>query len=275
MPGEEAVIKLNLKNESAGPVIITQFPPKVSIVLPGTGMALPGDVRVIRPGTDMVLPGLDGVVVHTFPAGIGQKELAAGENVTCSLTWDQKDNTGKQVAPGWYFVENELKLKNTAEPPMEWGTGGRERLLLVQYPQGAMEKVIEMEQSQTVAGQSFRINDQVFPVDIILTLKRVELSQERSSFFLLLTVPNNTIPGGYAGPPLRTIRLDAQYIVDGVVKQTWAGNRQATASDVEIRYGYNRSYLDPVPSDAKSLSFVITCIGDQVGRWEFTVPLAP
>jgi hypothetical protein len=40
-----------------------------------------------------------------------------------------------------------------------------------------------------------------------------------------------------------------------------------------LRWGYDLARLDPVPSDARKLTFTITRLGDWEGPWEFHVPL--
>lgn len=253
MPGEEVEIEVRLTNESVEPVTVTQMPPKLSLVLPG-------------PAEDAVK------VVRTFNAGTEERELAVGETVTYKLTWNQKDEVEQQAPPGWYFGDFEYAVRKETPPTHEWRSGGRDRLFLIQYPQGAMEKVIELNQSQTITGLPFDVDGEVKPIDIVFTLKRVELSQERASFFILVTSPNNPLPD-YDNHQWRSSRMDAQYVIDGVVKDARPDNRQFTDDGIEIRCGYNNSYLDPVSSDAKELTFIITRFGDWEGPWEFTVPL--
>ena len=253
MSGDEVEIEVRLTNESMEPVTVTQVPPKLSLVLP-------------EPGEDNVK------VVRTFNAGTKERELAVGETITYKFTWDQKDEAEKQAPPGWYFGDFEYAVRKETPPAQDWKSGGRDRLFLIQYPQGAMEKIIDLNQSQTITGLPFDVDGEVKPVDIVFTLKRVELSQERASFLLLVTSPNNPFPN-YDDHNWRSMRMVAQYMIDGVVKDARASNRQFSDDGIEIRCGYNDSYLDPVPSDAKELTFIITRFGDWEGPWEFKVPL--
>jgi hypothetical protein len=253
MPGEEIEIEVRLTNESVEPVTVTQVPPKVSLVLP-------------EPSEDNVK------LVRTFGAGTEERELAVDEAVTYKLTWDQKNEGGQQAPPGWYFGDFEYAVRKETPPAHEWRSGGRDRLFLVQYPQGAMEMVTELNQTQTTTGLPFDVDGEIEPVDIVFTLKRVELNQERASFLILVTSPNNPLPD-YDNHNWRSMRMEAQYVIDGVVKDARPHNRQFTDDGIEIRCGYGNSYLDPVPSDARELKFIITRFGDWEGPWEFKVPL--
>jgi len=254
MPGEEIELELILGNESIEPVFIGSLPPSLSILVPGA-----------EPESEKV--------VYTFPAGTDEVELGVDEKMTYGkLTWDQKDEAGKQVPPGWYFYKIEYTVRKESPPPMDWGAGSQNRAFLIQYPQGAMEKLIELDQSRTVTNLPFETDDGIESVDVVFTLKHVELSEERSSFFILVTSPNNPLPD-YDNHNWRTIRMDAQYVTDGVVKDARPHNRKFTDDGIEIRCGYSGSYLDPVPSDAKELKFVITRFGDWEGPWEFCIPL--
>ena len=253
MSGEVVEIEIRLTNESVEPVTVTQMPPKVSFVLPG-------------PGEDIVK------VVRTFNAGTEERELAVGETVNYKLTWDQKDEAGQQAPPGWYFGDFEYAVRIETPPAQDVRSGGRNRLFLIQYPQGAMEMVTELNQTQTATGLPFDVDGEVKQIDIVFTLKHVELSQERASFFVLVTSPNNPLPD-YDNHNWRSMRMEARYVIDGVVKDARPHNRKFTDDGIEIRCGYNGSYLDPVPSDAKELVFIVTRFGEWEGPWEFKIPL--
>lgn len=255
MPGDEVEIEVRLTNESVEPVTITEMPPKVSIVLP-------------EPGEDNVK------VIYTFNAGDEERELAVGETVTYKLTWDQKDEAGQQAPPGWYFGDFEYAVRKETPPAQDWRSGGRNRLFLIQYPQGAMEKVIDLNLSQTAAGLPLEVDNEIIPVDVVLTLKRVELTQEGVSFFVLLTSPNNPLPS-YDEVWWR-LALDehAEYIFDGTIKDARGANTKYTEDGIELRWGHEGSYRDPISSDTKELTFIITRLGDDwEGPWEFKIPL--
>ncbi len=252
VPGETIEVVLKLKNNSPEPVAVT-LPPKVSLVVPG-------------PEPD------SGTVVHTFPAGTQEQRLAVGETVTYKLTWDQKDEKGNPASPGWYFVDYMLPIRKESPPVMDWGQGGRSRLFLIQYPQGAMQKTIELNQSQTITGVPLNVGSINMPVNLVMTLKRVELTEKGASFFVLASSSNNPV-SGYNNSEWAGHWATAQYVVDGIVKDARVSNTIFSDSGIELRWGYNESYLDPVPADAKELTFRITRLGDWQGPWEFKVQL--
>jgi hypothetical protein len=263
MPGEEIEIEVRLTNQSTGPVVIEQFPPKVSITQPDNT-----DMEELRPGEEL------GKAVHTFPAGTEQRELGVDETINFKLTWDQMDEGGHQVPPGWYHQQNELRLRTVEEPVNSWITGGGQRIFLIQYPQGAMEKIIEPNLSQNVTGLPLEVDNEVMLVDIVITLKRVELTQEGVGFFVLLTSPDYPLPGDE--DVWWRIALDehAEYIFDGTVKDARGANTRYEDEGIELRWGHEGNYRDPIPSDTEELTFIINRLGDNwEGPWEFRVPI--
>ncbi len=255
MPGDEVEIEVRLTNESVEPVIIAQMPPKVSIAL-------------LEPGEDNVK------VIYTFNAGDEERELAVSETAIYTLTWDQRDEKGNQSSPGWYFGEFEYTVRQETPPENEWRTGGRNRLFLIQYLQGAMERVIDLNQSQTATGLPLKIDNELKLVDIVVTLKQVVLTQEGVSFFVLLTSPAYPLPGDEDVWWRMALDEHAEYVFDGTVKDARGANTRYTEDGIELRWGREGSYRDPIPSDTKELTFIITRLGDDwEGPWEFKIPL--
>lgn len=252
MPGEKIYLELILTNNSTEPVIVT-VPPKVSIYVP-------------------TAESETGTVVHIFPAGAEQKQMAVAEIVKYNLTWDQKDESGKQVAPGWYFVEEMLHMQNPEEPEMEWESGGTASLFLIQYPQGAVQKTIELNQSQTINGFPLEVNGNIRWVHLVLTLNSVVLTEMGASFYATTVSPDNPV-AGYAGPEWLTGSVDARYVIDDVAKYPRAPNMRWSDTEIELIWGGPRNYLDPVPRDARQLSFIITSFGNWKGYLEFPIPL--
>jgi hypothetical protein len=131
-----------------------------------------------------------------------------------------------------------------------------------------MEKNIEVNQSQTVSG-------------ITITLERVELSAMGARFYAF------TIPPGYSPPkqplppilplphppPPEMVAVHAEYTVDGVTKDAGYSGIGAHGNGIRLTWGSDVAHLDPIPSDAKELTFVITRLGDREDPWEFHVPL--
>jgi len=252
MPGDEVEIEVRLTNKSVEPVTITDMPPKLSMVLP-------------EPGEDNVK------VIYTFNAGDEERELAVGETAIYTLTWDQRDENGNQSPPSWYFGEFEYTVRT---PPEIVKGGGRERLFLIQYPQGAMEKIIDLNQSQTATGLPLEVENEIIPIDFVMTLKRVELTQEGVGFFVLLTSPEYPLPGEEDVWWRLALDEHAEYVFDGTIKDARGANTRYTDDGIELRWGREGSYRDPVPADAGELTFIITRLGDDwEGPWEFKIPL--
>ncbi|MDP2730856.1 MAG: hypothetical protein Q8O55_10300 [Dehalococcoidales bacterium] len=272
MPGEQVQMTLTLTNASQGeaePVIVSPLPPEISLVIPNSRS---DDTGNLEAGTREYYERITGSeIVKTLAPGTDERKLVVGEKLSYDLTWDQKDEEGNQVAPGWYFYESIINVRIESSND-SFGTGGRDRAFLIQYPQGAMEKTLELDQSVTASNLPLDVDGEVKPVDIVFTLKRVELSQERTSFFMVVTSPDDPL-SNYERDNWTNTRTEARYEVDSVIKGLPGGNRQFTDEGIEMRFGYGESYLDPIPSDARELTFVITQFGDWRGTWEFKVPL--
>jgi|GEM_PF-514902 len=243
LPGEEVKVEFRFSNASSEPITVAPFSPGIEIV---------------RPRTDE-----DGVV-RSFAEGSGQLDISPVETVEYTLVWDQKDDNGKQVVPGWYYVDVKGITVTKATAPTRTGMSfGSIARLLIQFPQGAMEKIIEVNQSQTVS-------------DLTITLERVELSATGATFYAF-TIPPDYSPPRTEGPPLPPpmVPVHAQYTVDGVTNDAGYSSVGAQGSGIRLIWGHHEAGLDPVPSDARELTFTITSFGDRSGPWEFSIPLEP
>ncbi len=217
--GEEVEIKLSFRNRSTEPVAINPFPPVLEITQAKTK-----------------------ALVRSVPPGTGAIALNPKETASYTATWDEKDNSGKQVAPGWYY----FSVKGI------WGNINK---VLIQYPQGAMEKTIVLDRSRTVGG-------------LTVTLKQAMLTGMNAKFTAFV------IPPAYnpAKPPL-TLEALGNYVVDGVTKEAGLASVAPSDSGLTLTWGYEEAPLDPVPSDAKELTFRVIKLGDWQGPWEFKVQL--
>jgi hypothetical protein len=81
-PGDKVVINLKLKNNGSQPVVLTQFPPILSLMSAGNP-------------------------VFSFIAGQNGRILAPGESVSFNEVWSQNDAHGNQVSLGRYYLELE------------------------------------------------------------------------------------------------------------------------------------------------------------------------
>jgi hypothetical protein len=233
LPGEEAEIEFKFKNVSSERITVTPFPPRIQVMRP-------------RPHE----------VVRFFSAGSAELNLLPGETVRYTLVWNQQDDNGQQVTPGWYYVDIEGITVTKATAPtmrseMSFGTITK---VLILYPQGAMERTIEVNQPQTVNG-------------ITVILKRVELSLEGAKFYAFTTM--RLSEEGIQPPLPKMIPIHAQYTVDGVTKDAGLAGERLLDQGTELIW----DNLDPVPSDARELTFTITKFGDWESPWEFEIPL--
>jgi hypothetical protein len=273
MPGEQIQMELTLTNASYGqvePVFVSPLPPAISLVTSGltSSRDMPPDMGLI--------PGLaSGPVVKFFPAGTDERKLAVGENINYKLTWDQKMESGAQAPSGWYFYEMKFSIRRESSPTVDSTTGGRTKAFLIQYPQGAMQKTIELNQIKTITGMPYITENGTRLVDLVINLKEVVLDEKGASFYAVVTSPGTQFsrknqPQWASGSNM------AQFIVDGAVNSARAANMQFSDNGVELHWGAwgnDPNYLDPVPADAKSLSFIITELFGQQGNWEFKILL--
>jgi hypothetical protein len=253
LPGDEVEIQFEFKNVSTEPITVTPFPPLIGITPPVT---VHWKEQIIR----------------SFPTGSEELHLQPGEIAVYTLIWDQKDNSGQQVAPGYYGVNADIKAQVVEADGSKsaYGTSGRVTKLLIQFPQGAMEKNIEANQAQTVTGLPFTWKREELSIDLTITLERAELTADGAKFSAFATSPNSPSAGydhpQWSGP------VWAQYTVDGVIKDAGLAGMRYLDDGIQLCWGDDTG-LDPLPSDAKELTFTITEFGDWEGPWEFRIPL--
>jgi hypothetical protein len=235
-PGGKTEIELLFQNISSESLTVAPFPPAIQVVHSRTGE-----------------------LVRSFPEGDERLELAPAEWLSYTLVWDQEDNNGEPVAPGWYSVTaGDVTLYQVTEP-----TEVHQSLfltyLLIQFPQGAMERVIEP--NQTLPAN-----------DLSITLERVELSAERVVFIAFFTPADYSLPEESQGQkPEWVVPTSAQYTVNGVIRDAGYAEVQYLDEGIRLIWGQYQPYLDPLPSDAWDLVFIVG--NDWPMPWEFTVPL--
>jgi len=189
------------------------------------------------------------------------------EKIITDFIWDQKDTNGEQVPPGWY----DITWKPPDSPrPIDGKIGlGSSAMVLIQHPQGAMEKTIEVNESRTVN-------------DITVTLERVELTSREMKVYAFVTQPDYppTVQSSPFWNAATEYRIDGgapvilphpmmDYMENGT-RFIWGGTTP-------------KGTLDPVPSDAHELVFKIISMKVSTspddpqytveGPWEFRVPL--
>lgn len=251
-PEENIGIRLSFTNDDAESLIVSPFPPQIDIF----STASLQSVRETR-----LLQGGDGELL-----------LRPGEARTYDFTWNQRDDSGRQVSPGWYSVHVTGKVRKesqkTAVP-----IGEQETRVLIQYRQGAMEKNIEVNQSRAVTSLPFVSKQGEQLIELTITLEQVELRTDGARFVAFASSPVYSLPQGAAeAPPEWRRPFTVEYSTDGAVKNGGLAEMTFLDSGIWLRWGYDTA-IDPIPSDARMLTLTITSFGDWHGPWEFSVPL--
>jgi hypothetical protein len=199
------------------------------------------------------------IAVRSFPVETQERLIQPGETATYEFTWDQRDDNGQQLEPGWYGVEVALQYKNPSESATEGSIKGVPVRILIEPPGGVLEKTIDVNQSLTVNNITF-------------TLERIELTATGMKVYAFNTPPGYSLPPGQPGPaPSLWLHAEAEYSFDGgPFKQAFPSGIRFLENGMQHTWG---EYLDPAPKNAKVLTFRITKLGDWEGPWEFKIPL--
>jgi len=234
LPGEPVEVKYLLTNVSSEVITLDPYPAEIQV----------------RPGLDY-----DRVLL-SVAGGTQTLEINPGDTVTQEFTWDQKDVTGKQVLPGWYSISFRDISVRQGDTRIGFNPGTR---VLIQYPQGAMEKSFDLNQSQTANG-------------ITVTLERIELMADSSRFYFFFIPPGYTAPPTGLGPSI-SVMARAEYSVGGITKSAGTAGFNTEDNGIRLVWKVGPGKLDPVPSDATEITFTITQINEWQGPWEFGIPL--
>lgn len=221
LPGEVVEIELTLEHTGSKPINISPFPP---------------EIKVKRPNPSFNQPFL---VVRSFSPSSKKIKLDPGEKITYLLRWNQQDENGIQVSPGFY----EVGLYNfTVENPefgiSKMGYTSSSHEVFINFPHGAMNKTLS--QSQTSDG-----------VNLTLTLKLFSRGAQARALvqFSNYTLPFKGLPSPILNPP-----RSALYSVDNGTQQVLDGSLVFREEGIILSW----NMIDPVPSDAKEITFVIT-----------------
>jgi hypothetical protein len=253
LPGEEINLNLSFSNRASESNTMSPFPPQINIVRPNA----PSSESIVR----------------SLNAGAQERQLGPDETITYPLTWDQRDNNGRQVAPGWYAVEVTVNSHEPSEATNNTIRGWVTKVL-IRPPQGVMEKTIDVNESQTVSGLPFTWGQEEQKITVTINLERVEMTADNVKFTVLVTSPAYRLPQGPdLAPPQWMLAGYAHYTVDGVTKDAGVASMRPLEDGVQLEWGYEPENIDPVPSDAQELTFTITSLGDWEGPWEFHIPL--
>jgi hypothetical protein len=239
LPGESIIFGIWISNLASGTITIDPFPPAMQI------------------------KSLDSSkIVYSEPAGNRTSDIGADSpSVPNKDFWDQRDNSGQQVAPGRYeltyeyvIFEQATSKKYTANPSTRF---------TIADPNSAMTKDLDINQSVTNAG-------------LTVTLQSLELNAVSGTATIFYNPPGLSVPEGPNPDPSQVMKLDefirgaaAEYRIDsGENKQLTRDGAIFNKNGITLKWK-----IDPVPLDAKELTLTVTNLGGLEGRWEFKVPL--
>lgn len=198
--------------------------------------------------------------VRSFNIGVEGTVLDIGEEHTFELIWDQTDENGEQVETGRYYVVEVSYSVGTREFSDELNS------MLIQFPQGAMNKTLHPNKFQTVEDLQYTWFGEKLSTDVTMSLDYVRLCSQGSTMMVTATSSNYMRERGPFVP------LYGYYTVDNIVRPLRRGIYGLVKNGVRQTWG-DYLYMDPIPSDAKELTITITNWGDWEGPWEFHVPL--
>lgn len=269
LTGDIVDIVLKFTNNDTAAGRINPFPPEIKLLM----LSLPGTDRNGQKAVQIFKPGSDNITIEP------------GQSKKFDLTWDQKNADGKQALPGWYQVlVSPLASRSPFSEPIQLPNSYSD--FLIEYPQGSMQQTIYINRSKTVSGlhKKWMGGDGTvsyeYIIDITITLERIELTGQGSTFYASATAQRNPLsPPQFTDYMLQHESIfsalpQAYYIVDGLTKNAGTSRgRESLANGVKWLWGIDQRPLDPLPSDAKELVFRIPQYGEWQGPWEFEVPL--
>lgn len=241
LPGEIIDINFSFTNTSPDRITIESFPPEIRIMSPD-------------PSNEVLV----------MSAGDSQVNLGPGETVNHLITVGTQG--GNSLTPGWYEVDVDnvdidvTATRATTSTNMSYGGVAN---FLVEYPQGAMEKIIEVNQSQAVNG-------------ISINLERIKLTEKGVSWYAFTTasvISSPQPPGPVYPQPIQIVGVPAEYAIDGISRDAGYANFNLLENGTLLTWGSEPGLLPPVPADAREMTIRITAFGDIQGPWEFYIPL--
>ncbi|MBI2831798.1 MAG: hypothetical protein HYX79_06040 [Chloroflexi bacterium] len=253
-PGENVKISFSLSNSAPEPVKISPFQPEITI----NSYSLADKTTYSK----------------TLTTGSHETEIPAGAKATYEIVWDQKYNNGRVAETGWHDVFYKFSYPIKGSP----GTGLRaliDRFVIFPAEQ-AINKVIDANQSVTVKGLPISYIKGETTTDVILTLKKIELTNEGLKIAVLLTssdyVYNSKDPRNVSQEWIRM--AVAEYSFDGVTKSAGPQASNSLPEGMLFEWGKGKyNPLDPVMKGSKEFTFTIASLGDWKGPWQFRVPL--
>jgi len=255
LPGQSVEMEFSLHNVYSEPVVISN-PPAIWVL----HHDMPGNTQ--------------DWIIRSYAGGTEQLTINPGETVNYKFVWDQKNDEGKSVTPGYYHVQ--LAERPQAISGKEGMRLGEEFEVFIQYEQGAMTKTFDLNQSQTVSGVPLPPEGPGLLTDFTITLKRVEMSEQCARFYAIATLPEYTYKSPHDYYPMHWMIADAEYIFDGISKDAGVADEEASEEGIRLWWGYVNP-RDQVPKDARDLILRVMVRFDEprkwYGPWEFRVPL--
>jgi hypothetical protein len=246
-PGEPAAVDITIENLVDRPLTVRPFPPGVKVT---------NSCRS---------------VVKTISYGSGDRVISPGETLAYRLAWDMNGDQGEPLPPGRYRIElfweeERPPFDYTPGLPLpiptrtgdiiipEWYVGP----IVIRYPEGAREGVIEVNRTVTVSG---------LPV----TLERLECTEESVLASFLYPIPSGTLPPGIPTsiPPPPPNTGPGLFSVDGGMECPFTTMPVTRAGGLWRVQGD----LPPVSKDARNLTLIVPELAGQEGPWVFEVPL--
>jgi hypothetical protein len=229
--GKEAEITLSFTNTAAEEYVMSPFPPMVRMEV----------AHLLYPER----------TIRSFEPGSGEFAFLPGESAEYTFAWDQRDDSGQQVTPGWYGVHVFSHSYKASDPSRIGGPSGWAAQVLVLPAGGALEKTIEVNQTKVIE-------------DISMTLERVELSAQGMKVYA-------------SHPPVDSqfyVHAQIEYRVDGGV---WKSGGASSVNFVDGGREQTWEHLDALPQDARELGIRIYKIrplsSEMFGPWEFNISL--
>lgn len=221
LPGELVEVRFLWRNTATEFVKVKPFPLAIDILCPFTGN-----------------------VIWSRLGGLGELKLNPNETLTHTLVWDQRDHSGQIVAPGYYFLRVRYNVTRDSAKPQSSDApydGYPPLKILVQFPQGAVDRVIALEQTRSLADGSS------------LTLERLILSQLGVKAYAFL-IPVKYVSPGPKEPPPEPLITFAQYRLGSEpFKSIGVAESHFFEGGIHLEW----DLINPIPKGAKLLTFVI------------------
>ncbi|KUG20006.1 MAG: hypothetical protein KO206_03590 [Methanomicrobiaceae archaeon] len=236
LPGEEAEVLMTFRNEGADSITLRSFPPEICLTNPTWG------------------------AVRHYPCGSGTMALEPGESADHILHWDQRDDDGDQVPPGYYSVEAVgIPVEAAGVDGTLYSEGVAVAQVLVRYPQGAMEGHVYINQSRTVNGFAVEFED----ITCSSTGARARILVRSSGMPPTMHEGRSDLPTPPPTPP--DLNPSAHYrIDDGPKKEFMRVGFEVVDGGTVLVWDF-----EPIPADAGDLHVVITGLGMWEGVCKF------